>query len=491
MAGRCFFRVDYSVEIGTGHLMRCLTLAHALQEWQYESYFVYSGKQLPPQLANSGFVAENIASTSIEEDAYNFLHTVQKYGSLSNVLCIVDSYNLGLSWERKVRGSVRSLLAIDDIAREHNVDFLLDQNEYINKNQRYLDNVNRDAICMLGSRFALLRKEFTATNFAIRNQIRRVLINFGGTDPARITLPVLRSLIERFGDDSFHVDIVIGALQPEKDQIVECCRAQKNWVLHIQTNDMHNLMAAADVCLGASGSTVWERCALALPTIMVVIAENQIELAKTIEEAGAALCVGNVEHLGKKIVAQKLIDCLALLQRHPSLLRTMSKNASQLCDGKGVNRVVASLLATNIQLQDVTLNDAHNLWSWRYSSEVSRFSGDGTVPKYTEHVEWLENMLADVNRRFWIAMLNETPLSVIRLDQMNEENATISIYLVPGNQGLGWGTHILKQVQHKLQCEKHKCKQIVAEIHPANYASQKSFDAASYKQLNQKWVLEL
>jgi UDP-2,4-diacetamido-2,4,6-trideoxy-beta-L-altropyranose hydrolase len=491
MKAKCFFRVDCSVEVGTGHLMRSITLANSLRAYGYDSVFVLPSTSPIAVLEQLDCKYQLIAELSCEEDAKSFLRIIDSVNNSVEERCVVvDHYGLDSAWEVLVKPHCARLMAIDDIAREHVADIVLDQNEYQDKTRRYEGKVPETSQLLLGSRYALLKEAFFKCERRDRSRLQRVLVNFGGSDPAGITMPVLQALVSSNIYD-INVDVVVGALQPDLDDVVAFCEGQPTWAVHVQTNDMPRLMERADLCLGASGTTTWERCSVGLPSVMVTVADNQRELADSVASTGAALCVGDANSLGKEVAAAKIVSALETLHEFPALLRSMSNNAKQLCDGRGAKRVVAALLRHEIEFRKAQEADASQLWQWRYSDDVNSFSGDGTVPSYEQHIEWLSKVLVDSSRVLWIVELNDLPIAVVRCDELTSEQATISIYLTPNHGGYGWGNLILNRVSESLRSPEYTCEKILAEIHPDNVSSQKSFSAAGYQQRNQTWVLEL
>ena len=310
---RIAFRTDATDQIGTGHFMRCLTLAVALKLRGAQIRFV--SRDLPAHLCDmlvtqklefvslsdeateaqaGGLAHSHWLGASQAQDAHATIH------ALSDQLwdwLVVDHYALDARWESALGGSVKQIMVIDDIAdRKHDCDVLLDQNFYADMQTRYTGKVPVHCQLLVGPLYALLRDEFRQLHEQIKPRsrlVKRVLVFFGGVDADNYTGHAIEALSE-INISDLHVDVVIGAQHPRSAEIEMTCAAQ-GFVCHVQTNRMAELMAAADLAIGAGGSASWERCCLGLPTLLVALADNQIDIAKALDSIGACVYMGTKE----------------------------------------------------------------------------------------------------------------------------------------------------------------------------------------------------
>lgn len=347
------FRVDASSQIGTGHFMRCLTLADALKQRGAQIRFV--SRHLPEHLrgimAAKGHAFVLLESTQNEaaldelshahwlgvSQAQDAMDTIQ---ALSNGIwdwLIVDHYALDFRWESMLRQSAKKILVIDDIAdRQHDCDMLLDQNLYADMETRYTGKVPKPCQMLLGPHFALLRDEFRKLHEQVKPRtgpVKRVLIFFGGVDADNFTGRVIEAL-SGIDLSDLHVDVVIGAQHPRREQIKAAC-TQHGFICHIQTDKMAELMAAADMSIGAGGSASWERCCLGLPALLVALADNQINIAMALDLFGACIYVGTAKATSTPILRSTIRSLL----NAQAQLKELSKKAYALVDGLGVDRV--------------------------------------------------------------------------------------------------------------------------------------------------------
>ena len=260
-------------------------------------------------------------------------------------LLVVDHYGLNRAFETACRPWARSILAIDDApSRPHDCDMLLDQT-WGRSPVEYQGLAPTGCRVLAGARYALLRPGFAAlrdealTRREVGEAVRRIQVSAGGTDAANATGAILDAL-ERVGmTASYSIDIVLGAAAPNLDAIRERASRISSVRLHVGIEDPETLIAKADIAIGAAGSSAWERCCLGLPSVMVVVADNQSDIAEGLDRDGAAVNLGRLDDLGP----DSLVDALQGLIRNGEARRRMSRAAARVCDGNGAWRVVREI----------------------------------------------------------------------------------------------------------------------------------------------------
>ncbi len=341
---RVAFRADASVEIGSGHVTRCTSLAQRLREVGHEVEFLCRdlAGNLAGLLESGGFMVHRLEGDArpwTEEHDARLCRTV--LGTTPHDWLIVDHYALGARWERAMAGCADRILVIDDLGREHRCDLLLDQNYPNPTHERYRHCVPADCECLLGPRHAMLRPDFAALRAAAlarpRERVARALVFMGGSDPLDETSTALRGITMMGSQPA--VDVVIGAANPHRDAVAAACATLADATLHVQTQEMAALMARADCALGAPGSATWERCTLGLPAIVTVLAENQAAIGTALDAAGAHRLLGRHGAVSAADYAS------ALRSLDAAALRGMSQAAAAICDGAGALRVAAHLQA--------------------------------------------------------------------------------------------------------------------------------------------------
>jgi len=350
---RVAFRADASPLIGSGHVVRCLTLADALRKRGVTATIItrafspggvelaqargYTVRALPTE---RGHEASWLGAGMAEELASAGTHLAQ----LAPLDWIVtDHYALDAHWERAARAHAARVLVIDDLAdRAHDCDVLVDATWLPpGSPDRYGGLIPAHATRLEGPRYALLREEFTRQPRRVRDgPLRRLLVFFGGADPDDVTSLALDG-IERAVPRAVEIDVVVGPANGRA--AVLGARWGGRARVHVDTDRMAELMAGADLAVGAGGTTSWERAWLGLPAVIVSIAENQREIARGLAQAGAVIDLGPHERVDPAAFAA----AVHALVDDPVRLRAMSRAALAVMgpgETLGTARVVDTML---------------------------------------------------------------------------------------------------------------------------------------------------
>ncbi|MCC7267778.1 MAG: UDP-2,4-diacetamido-2,4,6-trideoxy-beta-L-altropyranose hydrolase [Caulobacteraceae bacterium] len=324
MQPRILFFADAGAAVGGGHVMRSLTLAEALIE----------------RGAACSFVATPAVSDLLDVFAGP---KVQRVMALSDGahwrpnMLVIDHYGVGAAHERALAGSAR-LAAIDDLARQHAVDMIVDPS----LGRSATDYAGQGAKTVLaGPTYALVRPAFAAAREAALarrgGEPRRCLVSLGLADLDGITGRIVELLLQKSGDVA--LDVVAGSGAASLPALKDLA-GKGRITLHVDTRDMAELVANADIAVGAGGSSVWERATLGLPTILLVLAENQKAMAEQLQNAGLALVL---DPEARRFETQ-LTDAWRRLTGSADLRRELSERPAALCDGHGAGRVAEAML---------------------------------------------------------------------------------------------------------------------------------------------------
>lgn len=339
--GHALFRADASAGIGTGHVVRCRTLAAELRRRGWTASL--ASRDLPPELARSIRESE-MALISLDAAAsLDAEHAVIAEQAVRPVtLAVVDHYGIGADWQRAARVWVERMMAIDDLADQFQaVDLVLNQNPGLGAS-RYRGLVPPGAQILDGPTYALVRHEFAAIRTRAdlgrrqgearhRGRVERILVFMSGSDPHDVTRGAARAATAV----GVPVDVVVGAAYPFLAPLQAWAAGQPSVEIHVDTQEMATLMARADISIGAPGSATWERCTLGLPTLLVTLADNQVETARHLADVGAALDLG----WHSAVTTAELEDALVALAADPARLIEMSEAAARITDGQGTVRV--------------------------------------------------------------------------------------------------------------------------------------------------------
>jgi UDP-2,4-diacetamido-2,4,6-trideoxy-beta-L-altropyranose hydrolase len=333
---KLLFRVDGGSALGTGHVIRCLAAAAAFAARGARSLFLCRDLDGLPVEAIS---AAGHALLLMPVDAADAATTLQALRDFRAELVVVDHYGLGATWERSVRTAARCVLAVDDLAdRAHAVDLLLDQNFHADPAARYAGRVPPSTTLLLGPRFALVRREFAAARESMQSrsgELRELLVCFTGGDCGGETLKALRG-IAAFGRVPA-VHAVVGAANPHRTDVARAC-AEGGFHFHCQIDTMAERMTRADLAIGGGGSAHWERCALGLPSVVTVLADNQFAVTSALADSGALIMLGR----SKALTSAAYTSALESLDA--PLLRALARRAWPMVDGRGPDRVVDAVL---------------------------------------------------------------------------------------------------------------------------------------------------
>jgi UDP-2,4-diacetamido-2,4,6-trideoxy-beta-L-altropyranose hydrolase len=496
------FRVDASTEIGTGHVMRCLTLADALRERgddvlficradlcgmvEHRGYHVHRLTAPDPVKRNSLGEAQSSPAHSAwltvdwTIDAHESLAVLARNGGRVDWL-IVDHYALDYRWETALRHAAERIMAIDDLAdRRHDCDLLMDQNLHENAAHRYAGLVPDGCRQLFGPRYALLRPEFRAARSRLRHRhggVRRILVFFGGIDGTNQTFKALKA-IELLKREDITVDVVVGSQNPNRDEVGEQCRRMKNTHFYCDVDNMSELMSEADMSIGAGGGTVWERCALKLPTLAWPVAENQTEQLRMLALNGAV-------YMPNPASAQepdRLAVHIDALLNNEHLRLNISRCAGEICDAKGTNRVIGNLVRPHLSMRRVSAEDCRSVYEWRNHPEIRRFALNGQEISWERHKAWFETAIHDSRIGFLIAEEDNRPVGVVRFD-IADKTAEVSIYVIPGRQGKGYGRAVLDASQEWLRSHRPEISDLSAKIVRANNASRRLFEEAGFENI--------
>ena len=470
------FRVDASRTIGTGHFLRCLALADALKQRGAEIRFVC--REVLDTFHDMLTTRQHVLVTlpAQAEDASETAHALSDNPA---DWLVVDHYALDARWERLLRPTAKRLLVIDDLAdREHDCDVLLDQNVHADLHDRYVGMVPPHCRLLLGPRFALLRDEFRQRRGQSRQRdgrVQRVLVCFGGVDADNHTSSAIEAL-SRLDAVDLTVDVVIGAEHPERAHIESKC-ANVGFRCHIQSDRMSEVMAAADIAIGAGGGITWERCSLGLPALAFAVANNQ---RPQLRGAAAEGLVSAPDIPDDGISASLIERHVRAFIENTGLRLAIARRGMAMVDGLGVSRVIKHMDIPEVVLRLAVEADARMLFEWRNDPSVRAVSFDRDPIEWSHHEQWFASVLTHPHRLLLIGHRAGEPIGVVRFD-ICEDHANISIYVVPGVKEPGLGSQLLRSAERWLSSSRPDVRQHLADVAGDNVASHRLFSSAGYE----------
>lgn len=336
-------RADANSTLGSGHVMRCLTIASVFQERGYECGFVTADHDAEKLIESRGF--KNCVLDSSWNNIETELSELQRIVFATHpVLIIIDQYYATRKYIDSLK-MITKVAYIDDLNAFNNpADVIINYNIYatsMDYKQRYTRQRTK---LLLGPLYAPLRNEFkNAGEKHVKIHIHDVLVSTGGSDPAGIGIKLLKEIrnSENWQDIVFH--FIVGALNPNSNEIKELGESIPNVIIHENVTRMDELMKMCDIAISAAGSTQYELCACGTPTINYILADNQIPGAEGFEKAGLMIKAGDSRK--QKNFATRLLSLTYDLADNYEKRLQMSRAMKKLVDGRGAERIVDELIS--------------------------------------------------------------------------------------------------------------------------------------------------
>ena len=478
---RVAFRVDSSIRLGSGHVIRCLTLADELRKRGAQMLFIcreHPGN-LIARIEQEGHAVRrlplpgNVAESSIlgapaADDASD---TAAALAAFRPHWLVTDHYGTAGQWERSLALGEARLFVIDDFDRDHPAGVVLNQNWRADGAGWVAD---AGQVRLTGPRYALLRADYAALHRVQSKRggnLRRVLVFFGGSDPTDETSKALAALsLPPF--DRLAVDVVIGANHPDPGRMQHLAASRPATTLHRALPSLAQLMAAADLAIGAGGATTWERLCVGVPSVVTTIAENQELGTSRLAAHGIVKYVGRSEQTTVDSYAQALADP----PRAPEF-------AARLVDGLGALRVAELIVPTaqaDLRLRRATMQDAEALFEWRNEPTARAMSYSSDPVSWSGHVRWLEARLASPHCLALLAEAQGLPVGQVRFD-IEADRAVLSYALDVLVRGRGW-SHWLVDSGVQLLRRQWPTLAVHAHVKVENSASRRVFSRLGWQE---------
>jgi UDP-2,4-diacetamido-2,4,6-trideoxy-beta-L-altropyranose hydrolase len=470
-------RADGGLQIGTGHLMRCLALAQAWQDSGGQAVLLTSEEAsgLDGRFLKERVRVEWVAGQPASpEDARQTADCARR---LESDWIVLDGYRFPGRYQKLIKEAGFRLLALDDYghAECYAADLVLNQN--LHAEERLYAHREAYTRLLLGPRFALLRREFVR-RIGWRREIpevaRKILVTLGGSDPDNVTLRVVQAL-RQMRLEGLEAVILVGAANPHRDELEAAVRSAPALRLQVNAPDMPELLAWADVAVAAGGTTTWELAFMGLPALILVLADNQRDVARGLEAAGVAGNLGCFESVTPEQIAGELSELLT----DPHRRRQWSCKGQALVDGRGANWVVQRLSSRPLHLRRVRPEDCRQVWEWSNDATVRAVSFCPQPIPWQGHVEWFRNKLADPRCLYFVAS-DETgqPIGQARCDVTGEEGI-LSISLAAPFRGQGYGQALLRAAAREVFAVTGAVC-LHAYVKPGNEVSARAFREAGF-----------
>ena len=488
-------RADGGGAIGAGHLMRCLALAQAERDRRGDRAVTFAiPRQAEALTSRLAADADRIVlfhePTGSDADADHLAALAREIGADRIVL---DGYSFGSAYRRRLRaaGCAGRLIVIDDEGGQafSDVDAVVNPNLGAEESL-YRDRSERTRL-LLGSRFALFRREFRKArpSSAIRanstsipiSEVRRIIVTLGASDPNNATLRVVEALRMAKLSDDIDVDIVIGAWHPDPSSVVDAASvAGHRFTARRDVADMASLLNDADLAIIGGGSTLWECARLGVPPLVLILADNQRPGATRASTSGIAALAGDMSTLSVEALADRIRDLIA----DAALRDELARNGRKRFDGQGASRILETLDAP---LRPALLTDRELVFGWVNdpATRAAAFAPD-PVP-WATHVAWFGARLNDPHCWFFLGLDDDQPAACVRfdddLDPARAGETTISVMVAPDRRGRGLGQRLIRAgADHMIRV--NGAEYVNAYIRPDNPASIRGFEQAGFVRAN-------
>jgi UDP-2,4-diacetamido-2,4,6-trideoxy-beta-L-altropyranose hydrolase/UDP-4-amino-4,6-dideoxy-N-acetyl-beta-L-altrosamine N-acetyltransferase len=467
---KAIFRVDSSLKMGTGHVMRCLTLAQVLKENGMNVEFICRKHEgsLIDKIRSSVFVVHELkvfeetkVDTKLAHSHWLGATQQQDADDCIDILkadksdwLIVDHYALDEQWQKRLKPYYEKLMVIDDLAdRKHQCDILLDQT-FGRQQEDYSGRTPEGCELLLGPEYALLRPEFSEwREFSLKrrskSEFKQLFINMGGVDVDNVTEKILDELKICNLPNDIKITIVMGGSSPHLESVKsKSITLPYKTEVKVDVDNMAEIMSNSDIAIGAAGSTTWERCCLGLPTIQIVIAKNQLFLAETLSHHNIVKLVREIKGTAH------------LLESSFEWMKSIGSSLLQICDGMGSYKVFNKMTDYKIILEEfgevnlcnyVNLNENDKMLalSMRNHPEIKKRMYNDDLILEVDHFDFIKNLEIDTEKRYFLVKQKGNTIGSINFSKINYDNSVeLGIYTNPFLKFKGFGRLLESAASH-------------------------------------------
>ncbi len=479
-------RADASPTIGTGHIVRCRTLAEDLKARGVELTLICAKPTGTAMhlFAEAGFTVESNNVKAIDAGAphdqvKDVQNTIKIVSDIKPDWLIVDHYGLDKQFEQKLRPFVKNILVVDDLFnRSHDCDVLVNPSVIYDRaaSASYMKLVPQDCRIFIGPRYAPLRTRYRSVTKRSVTSVERVLVFFGGVDSLNLTTTSLRALsLGELAD--IYVDVVVGVDNPHFDEIMNLANERERTKVFSDLPHLAHVMSSADIAIGAGGATTWERMCCGLPSIVVSIADNQTEIAEQLSQQNLLVYAG----LGEKIFVDQLAKLISDVVNDRVLRAELAERGRSTVDGYGALRlaeIVCPSHSSQLRIRPAKETDISVVFGWSNDPETRSQSLRSESVNWADHVAWYSSVLMDHKRFLFILEIGDLPVGQVRFDTVGHGQLKLSYGLDRIVRGRGWGQHLLElgiaQIAQKGDF------QIMAEVKESNPASIRSLERIKF-----------
>ncbi|GAB5385017.1 MAG: UDP-2,4-diacetamido-2,4,6-trideoxy-beta-L-altropyranose hydrolase [Aliiglaciecola sp.] len=344
------FRVDASETVGMGHLMRCLALAQSLESSNVRTHFVVNSETLALCKHRQDWVGKLYALPLFDHinGELNWLKSFCANHPIDGL--VIDGYTFSEHYRENFQTLNLPVICFDDMNNSGKLFADLVINGAQEAHKLNYNETAPEAILCIGERYRVLRKEFSNSQSKPFTERTELMVTMGGSDPAMLTLPVLKALEKQ--DFTGSVNLVTGAANSEVASIAEYVKTSRlNITHHHDCQSMAALMKQSRLTISAAGGSQFELLACCCPSVLVVVADNQLSATCTAEQQGWCKTIdmrsfnqGSAEERTERLHAiQNLVQLAVGLWDQPDKLVKMHQHACAYANTHGAERVVENI----------------------------------------------------------------------------------------------------------------------------------------------------
>lgn len=502
MAPSIAIRVDASLTSGFGHVKRCLALAQALREYGAAVRFIARSQDVDVAalVGVEGFavtmlpVPGAVPVTGVMRDAQwvgepwnvDASQTITALCKTGVKWMVVDHYALDERWHRAVALALScKVAAIDDLAdRSMAVNVLIDHNLAASHRLKYAGRIAEGTILLGGPRFALLGPTYaSAARYEFHDEVRSIGIFIGGTDASNLSAIALCAC--RHAGFDGPIEIVTTRSNPHLAPLAAMADARTT--ISVDLPELSAFFARHDLQIGAGGGATWERCRVGAPTLAVVAADNQVVVVPILAALGAVAGLPSASASTPQNLAQAIGELLS----DPLQRRRLGVTSGRLVDGLGARRVALCLLSETLYVRTATAADWERTYLWRNHPDTRAVSRCAQPIDISDHQRWLEAALRNPQRHLMVGKVGGTEVGVVRMDEHDNGDVEVSLYLDPELHGIGLGSALLRAGEAYVAAILPSNRRLVATVLDHNPISRRLFESADYAFADGWWTKPL
>ncbi|MCR5670073.1 MAG: UDP-2,4-diacetamido-2,4,6-trideoxy-beta-L-altropyranose hydrolase [Butyrivibrio sp.] len=344
--------------IATGHIRRCMTIAAELIERGAEVKFLLSDEESADVLAELSDQEKKIYDCIILHT--NYSEPAEDLPVLEGLLTdekpdmfLLDSYFVTPEYMEALKELFGRLSPdtrtcyIDDLYKfDYPVDMIINYDVVVPRDFYSAETQ------LLGAKYAPLRKQFSEAQYEVREQAQRAFLSAGGTDPYHVLGNILYEVYEEdspcrkvLDTTGIKCEVIVGALFEEdyKQELRDIAKRHSDYIfLHESVENMASVMEKCDFAVSAGGTTIYELCAIGVPTVVFSMADSQVDFVKSFNDAGAVRYAGDARKDHRLV--QKIVTWGTASVDSQGFRRRMSNKAKELVDGKGTQKIADAIM---------------------------------------------------------------------------------------------------------------------------------------------------